>query len=146
MKKLITIALLAFVAPVFLNAGDVGWLTDAEAAMAKARNEDKLLVMNFTGSDWCIWCKRLDGEVFSKEDFSKYADENLVLLKLDFPRKGNQSDAEKAQNEALAEKYEIRGFPTVVVLNPDGSKAGQLGYVRGGPDAWLAALQSAVGS
>jgi len=120
---------------------DVSWMTDAEAAMAKAKAEKKVVLMDFTGSDWCVWCHRLDGEVFSTETFKKYAGEHLVLLKLDFPRKSPQSEAEKRQNMALAEKYEIQGFPTVLVFSPEGEKIGELGYQRGGPEAWLASLK-----
>lgn len=141
MNKLVALALLVLAAPFTALAGGDAWLTDAEAAMTKAKTENKVLLMDFTGSDWCIWCQRLDGEVFSKDDFKAYAEKNLVLLKLDFPRKSKQSDAEKQQNRALAEKHNIEGFPTVLVFNPAGSKIGELGYQPGGPKAWIAALE-----
>jgi protein disulfide-isomerase len=124
----------------------VAWMTDATAAMAKAKAENKVMLMDFTGSDWCIWCQRLDEEVFSTDTFKTYAAQNLVLLKLDFPRRSEQSEAEKQQNRALAEKYGIQGFPTVLVFNAAGEKIGQTGYVRGGPDAWLASLKEITGS
>ncbi|MGH8020703.1 MAG: thioredoxin family protein [Opitutaceae bacterium] len=146
MKKTLTVFALLLGIAAFASAGGKAgkkdsWMTDAEAAMAKAKAENKILLMDFTGSDWCVWCHRLDGEVFSTETFKKYADENLVLLKLDFPRKTPQSDEEKKQNRALAEKYDVQGFPTVLVFNAEGEKIGQMGYQRGGPDAWLASLK-----
>jgi protein disulfide-isomerase len=113
------------------------WMTNAHTALQQAKAEGKLVLMDFTGSDWCIWCKRLDREVFSTTEFKAYADENLVLLKLDFPNKSNQPQWEIDQNQALAEKYDIEGFPTIVVLNADGEEIARLGYQQGGPEAWL---------
>lgn len=121
--------------------GSAGWMTDADAAFAKARAEKLPVLMNFTGSDWCGWCIKLDKEVFSTAEFAAYAKDNLILLKLDFPRQKAQSSAEKARNEALAQKYGIRGFPTIVVAKADGAEKGRLGYEPGGPKAWLAALK-----
>ncbi|RME67155.1 MAG: thioredoxin family protein [Verrucomicrobia bacterium] len=147
MKKYLLTLLCALAAPLLLNAAeDDGWLTNYEEAAARAKAENKLLLMNFTGSDWCIWCKRLEGEVFSRPAFKAFAKENLVLLKLDFPRRGNQSEAERKQNRELAEKFGIEGFPTIIVLKPDGSKAAELGYLPGGPEAWIEAFKKATGS
>lgn len=113
------------------------WTTNAPTALEQAKSEGKRVLMNFTGSDWCIWCKRLDGEVFSTKEFQSYAKENLVLLKLDFPNRSQQPQWEVDQNKALAEKYGIEGFPTILVLNADGEEIARLGYQRGGPEAWL---------
>ncbi|MEM9444655.1 MAG: thioredoxin family protein [Verrucomicrobiota bacterium] len=118
-----------------------GWLTDYEKALAQAKNEDKKLLMDFTGSDWCGWCIRLDKEVFSKDEFKKYAAENLVLLEVDFPNKKKQSAEQKKANDALAKKYGIRGFPTIIVLDGKEKKLGQLGYMEGGPKAFINALK-----
>ena len=140
---------LTFAAALFLasfgplaNAGE--WLTDYAKAIAQAKSENKQLLMDFTGSDWCGWCMKLDREVFEQKDFKDFADKNLVLLKLDFPRTKAQSPEEKAQNEKLSDQFKIQGFPTIVVLNPDGNKAGDLGYTPGGPQAFLAELQKAA--
>ncbi len=138
MKTILAIALL-LTAPLLTSAAE-GWMTDAEAAKARARAENKVLLMEFTGSDWCSFCKMLNGEVFSKDAFKEYAKDNLVLLKLDFPRAAKQSEAEKKQNEALARKHEIQGFPTVLVFGPEGKQLGKLGYQRGGAEAWLSSL------
>lgn len=117
------------------------WLTNYDEALSKAKSEHKQLLMDFTGSDWCPWCMKLDREVFALPEFQNYADKKLVLLKVDFPRGKELPAAEKAQNAKLAEQFKIEGYPTVVVLNPNGAKAGELGYVEGGPKAFLGELQ-----
>lgn len=120
---------------------DAEWLTDFEAAQTKAATEGKPMLLDFTGSDWCGWCIRLKEEVFSREAFVDYANAELVLVRVDFPRKKPQSDALKEQNEALANKYEIRGFPTIVLLSPEGELINTTGYRPGGPESYVAHLQ-----
>ena len=117
------------------------WLTDYAKALSQAKAENKPVLIDFTGSDWCGWCMKLDREVFSMQDFKDYAAQKLVLLKIDFPRRTPQSAEQKAQNERLASQYGIHGFPTVVILRPDGSKSGELGYLPGGVRAFLAELE-----
>jgi len=117
------------------------WLTDFHQAQEEAKAGHKLLLLNFTGSDWCGWCIRLQAEVFSKPEFADYAKQNLVLMELDFPRAKALSSEVRKQNVALAEKYGIDGFPTIVVLNGDGKPVGLLGYVPGGPSAFIEELK-----
>ena len=120
---------------------ELNWLTDFEAAKSKGKSDNKLVLLNFTGSDWCGWCKRLNSEVFSKPEFQEYAAKNLILVELDFPRFKQQSEGVKKQNGELASKYQIEGFPTVIVLNSSGKMIGELGYMQGGADAFIAALE-----
>ena len=141
MKRLL--ALIAFVGLTSI-AGAQDWLTNYEDALKKAKTENKQVLMDFTGSDWCGWCMKLDREVFSLQEFKDYATKNLVLLKLDFPQRKALSAQEKAQNDRLAAKFKIEGYPTIVVLNPSGSKAGELGYTPGGPSAFISALQKSA--
>jgi protein disulfide-isomerase len=117
-----------------------GWLTDYKAAQEQAKKDNKLLLIDFTGSDWCGWCIRLDREVFSKPEFRDYATKNLVLMEADFPRRKEIAAELKAQNLALAQKFGVEGFPTIVVLDPDGKQIGLLGYTPGGPSAFIAQL------
>jgi protein disulfide-isomerase len=117
-----------------------GWLTDFKKAQGEAKAGKKLLLVDFTGSDWCGWCIRLDREVFSKPEFQEYASKNLVLLEIDFPRTMELSAELKAQNQQLAEEFGIQGFPTVVVMDSDGKPVGVLGYTPGGPAAFIAQL------
>jgi len=116
------------------------WLTDAAAAQEKAKQENKAVMLDFTGSDWCGWCIKLNKEVFSQPEFAKYAKDNLVLVEVDFPREKKQTEEVKKANQALQEKYKIEGYPTIIVLNSDGEKVGETGYVEGGPKAFIAEL------
>ena len=117
------------------------WLTDYAKAQAEAKTSHKLVLLNFTGSDWCGWCIRLDREVFSRPEFKDYASKNLVLMEADFPRTKAQPATVKRQNEELATQYQVIGFPTIVVLNGEGRKIGELGYMPGGPSAFIAELE-----
>ncbi len=122
-----------------------GWDDDYDKALAKAKTEKKMLLLDFTGSDWCGWCVKLDKEVFSKTEFKTFAKDNLVLVELDFPRGKQQSKMLKEQNEKLQKEFGIRGFPTIIVLNPEGQKVGQLGYMEGGPTAFIAKVNELKG-
>ena len=118
------------------------WLHDWNKAQEEAKANHKLLFLNFTGSDWCGWCIKLDKDVFSQPKFKDYAHDNLVLVELDFPRKKEQPTEERKQNMHLAQQYEVLGFPTIVVLNSGGQKVWQFdGYFPGGPEAFIAQLQ-----
>jgi protein disulfide-isomerase len=127
-------------------AGAAAWLTDFAAAQAQAKAENKLVLINFTGSDWCGWCIRLKKEVFAKPEFDAYAAENLVLLEIDFPRKKPLSAAQRKANQKLAEQYNVEGYPTIIVLSPEGKVAGKLGYRPGGTRAFLGELQKLPGA
>jgi protein disulfide-isomerase len=142
MKKILALALLftLSLAPA-LRAADGSWQTDPAKALADVKGTKKLVLMDFTGSDWCSWCMKLNKEVFSQPEFQQYAKDNLVLVSLDFPRGKPQTSEEKARNEALAQKFRVRGFPTVVVLNSEGKQVGQLGYMPGGAAAFIDALK-----
>ncbi|MDD4309196.1 MAG: thioredoxin family protein [Candidatus Cloacimonetes bacterium] len=117
------------------------WLTDYDKALAYGKELNRPVLINFTGSDWCGWCIKLVDEVFSKESFAKYAKENLVLLKLDFPRKIAQTPEVKAANEKLAREYQVEGFPTILLISPEGKVVARTGYQPGGADAYVAHLK-----
>jgi thioredoxin-related protein len=115
------------------------WTEDYAAAVTQAKKEHKMILLDFTGSDWCIWCQRTDKEVFDTQKFKDFADKNLVLVTLDFPKSRPMPDATKAQNAKLEQKYGIEGFPTLVVLDSHEKVVfSQIGYKEGGPDAFLA--------
>lgn len=118
-----------------------GWLTNYDRGQQEAKANNKLVLLDFTGSDWCGWCKLLDREIFSKSQFKEYATKNLVLIELDFPRMKSVPPATKAQNERLFMQYRIQGLPTIIVLNGDGKVVAELGYMEGGPDAFIAVLE-----
>jgi thioredoxin-related protein len=142
-RVLAAAATLAFVyAFVPAVRGEEGlWQTDFEAAKAKAKAEKKYLLVDFTGSDWCIWCKRLKSEVFDKDEFQNAAPKHFVLVELDFPNdKSKQSDELKDQNDSLRKKYKIQGFPTVLMMDPEGQVIAHTGYEPGGPEGYIKQL------
>jgi thiol-disulfide isomerase/thioredoxin len=112
------------------------WQTDFEAAKAKAKAENKLLLVDFTGSDWCPWCIKLHGEVFDKDEFKSEAPKHFILVELDFPNKKKLSDEVKEQNQKLQKQYKIQGYPTVLLLDAEGQVVAHTGYQAGGPDKY----------
>jgi thioredoxin-related protein len=120
-----------------LKNDDLNWYINLEEAIEKAQEENKNILVNFTGSDWCVWCMKLSDEVFSKGEFSEYADDNLVLVKLDFPRKKKLPESEQQYNYNLLTKYGVRGFPTILLLDKDGNFVRQTGYVQGGAENYI---------
>ena len=117
------------------------WHTSLAEAKAESVRRKVPILADFSGSDWCGWCIKLEKEVFSTEVFRKYASENLVLLLVDFPRSKPQPDEIKKQNNELAEKFGIQGFPTVVLLDAEGKKLGQTSYLPGGGDNYVMHLR-----
>ncbi|MFG0318295.1 MAG: thioredoxin family protein [Planctomycetota bacterium JB042] len=122
-----------------------GWLRDVEAAKARAKEEGKDLLLDFTGSDWCVWCLKLDGEVFQADPFPRRVVETFVPVTLDFPRDANRvTPEEKARNEEWQERLGVRGFPTVVLADADGRPYARTGYREGGPEEYLRHLAELV--
>ena len=140
----------AFLLTMLVLAGTAGilradlWSEDYPAGLARAKQEGKYILLDFTGSDWCGWCKRLKAEVFSKPSFKEYARENLVCLMIDFPRGKSQSKELQAQNIELSNKFGVAGYPTIIVLDPDGAFAGHTGYLPGGPARYVDNLKSMI--
>jgi|SRR5882724_2693393 len=140
MKK-IALALLACTTLLQVHAAELQWLTDLPKAQAQAKAENKMVLLDFTGSDWCGWCIKFKKEALDTPEFKDYAAKNLVLVEVDFPRKTPQSADLKKANEALQKKYKADGFPTFVVLSKDGAEIGrQEGYEPGGANAFTAKL------
>ncbi len=140
MKKLIFGMIAVLTVAGVMAADAVNWQTDAVKAQAQAQAENKLVMLDFTGSDWCGWCIKLKKEVFSQPEFAAYAKQNLVCVEVDFPMKKKLSAEQKKANDALAAKYNIKGYPTIIVLNGEGQKVGTLGYMKGGPKTFTAEL------
>jgi protein disulfide-isomerase len=117
------------------------WGADLPAALNQARSDNKFVLMDFTGSDWCPWCMKLDQDVFSTSKFAAYAQNKLELVRVDFLRNTPQSDEVKQANDALASRYNVHGYPTCILLDASGKELGrQVGYLEGGPDAFIAEL------
>ncbi len=116
------------------------WTSQYQAALASAKATNKKVFVLFTGSDWCIWCQRLEKEILSQPAFVDYARQNLVLVKLDFLRNTPVPAERMAEYQQLAQDYGVQGFPTIIVLNSKGKSIGSLGYMPGGPQPFLAKL------
>jgi len=135
-KSMIILLVIVMVLPVMLSskptkkkpANEVlTWMTDFEQAKSMAKEHKVPILIDFTGSDWCIWCKRLSNEVFEQKAFTDYAKKNLVLLKIDFPRALPQSDALKKQNRTMAQQYNIEGYPTIILVDANGKEINRTG-------------------
>ena len=117
------------------------WMTDFAAAQKKAKAEKKDLLLDFTGSDWCGWCIKLDSEVFSHDEFKTAATKDFVLVKIDLPQNRAQMSKELIeQNEGLAFRFGISQFPTILMLDADSHVYDVLGYQKGGPAAFNESL------
>ncbi len=114
-----------------------GWMTDYKAAMKKAAAEKKDMLLDFSGSDWCGWCIRLDKEVFDHKEFMEVASKDFVFVMLDFPRNKSLAPELKAQNEQLQKKYGQQGFPSVYLTDARGRPYALTGYEPGGVKAYL---------
>ena len=118
-----------------------GWTEDATAAVAKAKKENKDLLLLYTGSDWCPPCKKLEEEVFADEDFDLEASQHFVLVKFDFPKNTPQSESIAEQNKTWAQKFGVGGYPTVVLVDQNLKPFGIAGYQEGGAENYLAMLE-----
>lgn len=120
-----------------------GWSTDVEAAIAQAKKENKAVLVEFTGSDWCPPCIMMKKNVFSKKEFVEKASKDYVLVEVDVPRKNPEL---AAKNRIVAEKYKIDGFPTVVLLDGSGKEFNRF-YASEYPeiDQFLAHLKTSLG-
>ncbi len=124
-----------------------GWITDMDEAMKIAKNENKQILMNFTGSDWCHWCHVLEGEVFEKEAFKAYARKHLVLVELDYPTPEVKQTAEQiAHNKKWLDKLKPQGYPTVYIVDADANAYAETGYREGGPEKYIQHLNKIVSS
>lgn len=127
-----------------MQSQELNWHTNVKEAIAIGNKEKKPLLLFFTGSDWCGWCIRLQKEVLKTPEFAKWANANVILVELDYPKRTPQTPEIKKQNNELQEVFGIQGFPTIYLANgtnKDGKVnfegLGSTGYVAGGPAAWL---------
>jgi len=138
------LVMMAAVALLGAKAAAADWETNFDKATQAAAKSGQFLLLDFSGSDWCGWCMRLDEEVFSQPEFKKYAKRNLVCVLLDFPHQKKQNKKVRAQNVRLAEKYGVRGYPAVIILAPDGTLVGRTGYKAGGATPYVAHLKAMI--
>jgi protein disulfide-isomerase len=120
------------------------WNDNLEKAVEIAKKQDKAILINFSGSDWCKWCKKLDAEVFSQNEFINYAKKNLILVKIDFPQYTPQDPKVQSYNREVAQMFRVEGFPTVVVINKNQKLAAYTGYQAGGAENYVKYLKSVL--
>jgi protein disulfide-isomerase len=137
MKRCLAGLLIASLA-LHASAEELEWLVDVPTALQKAKAENKIVLLDFTGSDWCGWCMKLESEVFSNPQFIAFAKANLIMVELDYPRTKPQSDALKRDNADLARQYGVTGYPTLILLNGNGDQLDKtVGYLTAGLPGYL---------
>jgi thioredoxin-related protein len=128
------------------HANDALWRNDYAGALKQAQSENKLVLLDFTGSDWCPWCIKFEHDVLSTPQFGDYAHKELELVKVDFPHHTPLPQGQQQANDALAQRFGVDGYPTYILLNSAGLEMGrQVGYLEGGPAAFIAALNKMSG-
>ncbi len=142
MKKILLTIVLSAVAT--MSFASEGWLTDFAEAQKLSKEKNLPIVIDFTGSDWCGWCIKLDKEVFKKKEFKAWAKKNVILFMADFPSRKKISSKEKRQNSKLAKKYKVRGYPTILVIDAEGTVLGKTGYQAGGPKKYIKHLEKFI--
>jgi len=144
MKIFLSLLLLIVASISLLHAEN--WTTDYKAALAQAKQQNKLVLLDFTGSDWCGFCKLLDKEVLSNSSFKNFLAKNFVPVTIDFPRGTKLPDALVQQNDTLQEQFKIDGFPTLIVVDANGKEVGRTeGYQPGsGPKTMIDQLQGFI--
>lgn len=128
------------------SSDELSWNTDLGKAIELAKTEHKAVLVNFTGSDWCQWCQKLSKEVFSTKEFKEYADNNLILVKVDFPQYIEQSNQTRMYNQSLAQRFGVQGFPTIIIFNKDGKPLAKTGYLPGGPVNYIKQIEEILRS
>lgn len=118
------------------SADEKDWLTSWEKASKLAKQTNKPVLADFTGSDWCNPCRALQSRVFDTPTFKSWAKDHVVLLRLDYPRYHPQPDALRKANQSMLRKYGVEGFPTILFLNPAGAVLGTYGFSGEGPSFW----------
>ena len=141
LKQFIAIVVVGF-ALAQAAAADLVWHTDLAKAQTSAKAEKKLVLVDFTGSNWCPPCKMMERDIFRSPEFATYAQKNLVLVRADFPKPNNLPKAEREANDKLAERFNIEGFPTLILLDAAGKELGRtVGYDGGGIKSFLSQLE-----
>lgn len=142
-SNLYIVAFTVLAASIPTSAQETKWLTDYDKAIEQAKSQNKVILVDFTGSDWCGWCMKMKQETLDTPQFKSYSRKNLVLLEVDFPRGKAQTEQEKQQNQKLQQQFQVRGYPCFVLLDKDGKELGrQGGYLKGGPAAFIATLNT----
>lgn len=118
------------------NNGKIAWLTSYEQAVNEAKSSSKFIVLFFTGSDWCGWCNKLEDEVLDTQEFADSVGNKFIFVKLDFPLYKSIDPQLAGQNKQLQRKYDVKGYPTLIILDSNQQQIGVTGYRAGGPSQY----------
>jgi len=118
-----------------------GWSSDLLSAIRESEESGKDILLNFTGSDWCVWCHRLMDEIFETEEFLSYAEENLILVFLDYPKGIKLSEETQKQNQLMMSLFGVQGFPSIWLMDSEQVPVLQTGYQQGGASAFIQTLE-----
>jgi protein disulfide-isomerase len=150
MKQFASLLFMSFLAMTFQASAEVGqgsridWMTNYESAVNLSQSSSKPILLFFTGSDWCSWCKKLEEEVLNTPEFAQDAADKFIFVKLDFPINGSLAPDLTAQNKQLQKKFDVRSFPTIVVINSKQQRIGVTGYRPGGGRSYASHLSKMV--
>ena len=143
--KVQVLAAMVMLAATMAVGGEGLWITDFAQAKQLAAEKNVPILADFSGSDWCGWCIRLDKEVFSQPEFQAYAKDKLVLFLADFPSKKKLPADVVKQNQELQKQFKVEGYPTVILLDAQGNEKARTGYRPGGAAAYVEHLKTLVG-
>lgn len=140
-RTCVVLLLFGLVSVVAVPADDIySWETDLDTALSRARELDRSVLVYFAGSDWCGWCARFHTEIVYTDLFRDFTDRFVVPVLIDFPRIRELTPEQQRANEQLAARFGVRGFPTVLILDPDGSERFRTGFLAGGAGNYVAHL------
>lgn len=127
-----------------VHSSRINWLTDYNEAVNQSKSSGKPMLLFFTGSDWCGWCHKLENEVLNTSEFADRVNDKFIFLLVDFPLKTPLEPAIAAQNKTLQQRFDVRGYPTIILLDKDQRQIGSTGYRPGGPQAYADYLEKMV--
>lgn len=133
-KYLLVACILALgLSPVYAqDATQIKWSTNYNEAAAASKKDRKPILLFFTGSDWCGWCKKLHQEVFATPEFAQAVGKDFNFVEVDFPMNKPLPTEQQQENNMLKKKYGVKGYPTVIILDSNGNFVAETGYRPGG--------------
>ena len=125
-------------------ADSIGWVQSFDEAVSQSEISGKPIMLVFSGSDWCSYCQLLEHEVLRTPEFESWSSDNVIKVMVDFPQYQSQSAEVAMQNQNLKQHFagNLKGYPTVLMVEPSGSVIGRTGYVAGGPLPWISKSDS----
>lgn len=125
-------------------SSQLAWYTNYNEAASAAKRANKPLILFFTGSDWCGWCKKMDQEVFASPEFAQAVGNDFIFVELDFPMNKPLPAAQSQENNRLKQKFGVTGYPTIIVLDSNGNFIAETGYRPGGGKSYADYLKQLI--